>query len=930
MRVPASTYRIQFTPTFGFRDAARVVRYLHGLGISHLYASPIFAAGAGSTHGYDVVDPNRLNPELGTAHDHRELLDMVRGSGMGWIQDIVPNHMAFDSRNAMLMDVLENGEASRYIDFFDIEWNHPNEDLSGRVLAPHLGRFFGECLDDGEISLAFDVSGLSVNYYDLRLPLRLESYPEVLARDARQLESVMGKDNPDRIRFMETVEILRSGLPPADSRERREQVGYCKETLRALYQSNPDIRGHVDGTLRLYNGQKGVPASFTLLDELLGKQLFRLSFWKVATEEINYRRFFNINQLISMRVERDGVFRETHSMLLKSVWQGDYDGLRVDHVDGLYNPAAYLQRLRDTAPEAYIVVEKILEPQEELPVSWPVAGTSGYDYLNIVNGLLCDPAGMEGMERSYRKFTGMTFGYEELVASKKRLIIGRLMAGDVDRLALLLKHIAGRDRHARDVTLYGLRRALVELLALFPVYRTYVAGQSVGEADRNTIQHTVEKARQTNPALALELNFIRRFLLLEFPPGTPEGEKEEWVDFVMRFQQLSGPLMAKGFEDTTLYIYHRLVSLNDVGGSPDRFGLTVDQFHESVARRASAWPATMNATSTHDTKRGEDVRARLNVLSEIPDEWEARVTRWREVNRGHLVNAGERDIPDANDQYLLYQTILGAYPFDGAEVPGFIGRIQDYMIKAVREAKRHTAWLKPDGAYENGVREFVTKILDPVRGKEFLEDFLPFQKRVAHFGMLNALSQVLLKAASPGVPDFYQGSELWDLNLVDPDNRRPVDFDRRIGYLDEISRIGEGDRSGYIAGILGNAGDGRIKLFTTYCALAVRAARGDLFTGGEYIPLKVGGAHAGRAVAFARRSENSWALVVAPIRTVALVPEGRFPLGAATWADTAIELPEGFPWEWRNAFTGAGASARESSLAIAEICPSFPVGLLTA
>ncbi len=928
MRVPGSTYRIQFRPEFGFRDAAAIVDYLDRLGVTHLYASPIFAARVSSTHGYDVVDPNVLNPALGSGVEYRALVDAVHGLGLGWMQDIVPNHMAFDTANRMLMDVFEHGEASAFCNYFDIAWNHPYESLRGRVLAPHLGRFYGECLERGEIRLAYEAGTLSVRYFDLAYPLRIETYAVVFAHDAKRLEAALGGDHPDLRKFRDVTELLRSGLPATAGRARAEQVSYCKETIRDLYASGGEVRAFIDGNLELFNGRSGDAASFALLDDLLALQHFRLSFWKVAAEEINYRRFFNVNGLISMKVEREEVFRETHRLILKSAWQGDFDAVRIDHIDGLYDPAAYLQRLRDAAPGTFVVVEKILERSEPLPAGWPVAGTTGYDFLTAVTTLLCDPAGERGLDGAYAEFSGDPAGYAELVAGKKRLIIGRHMAGDVDALAHLLKEIASRDRHARDITLYGLRRALVELLALFPVYRTYVTAGGPGGQDREIIRDTASRARATSPALVLELDFIERFLLLDLPADITPEERAGRLRFAMRFQQLTGPLMAKGFEDTTLYIYNRLLSLNDVGGTPDRMGMPPAEFHEFIARRASLWPHTMNSTSTHDTKRGEDVRARLSVLSELPGEWRARVTRWRELNRRHKTIASGREIPDPNDEYFLYQTLVGAYPFDPAELPAFPGRIREYMIKAVREAKTHTAWLKPDDTYENCTTDFVERILDDANGNPFLDDFLPFQRKVAHHGMLNSLSQLLLKCACPGIPDVYQGAELWDLNLVDPDNRRPVDFDRRKAYLGELQGIPEEQLGKQLWEMLRSYVDGRVKMFTVAALLAARRETGPLFLDGSYVPLGVRGRHAGRVVAFARRLNDSWAVAMAPIRTVGIVPEGGFPVGVAAWGDTAVELPGDHPAKWSNVFTGEEVAASGGVLLLAEVCSVFPVGLL--
>jgi (1->4)-alpha-D-glucan 1-alpha-D-glucosylmutase len=927
MQIPSSTYRIQFCPQFGFGNALAIVEYLSDLGISHLYASPIFRAKAGSTHGYDVVDPNALNSELGTIQDFDALRSALRTHGIGWIQDIVPNHMAFDSKNEMLMDVLENGAASPFYRHFDIEWNHPVESLRNKVLAPHLGRIYGQCLEDGEIQLSYDQDGLHVRFYDQLFPVRMESYPKVIGYNLNQLEAVLGTGNPDLRAFLEIIATIERTLPSAGQKERSDLVLFCKKTLWKLYTTNAAIASHLDANLQLFNGQKGNPDSFTLLDELLSDQIFRLSFWKVATEEINYRRFFNINQLISVRVEDEQVFRDTHDLVLKSVWHGDFDGLRVDHVDGLYDPEGYLRRLRDGVPDAYLVVEKILEGRETLPSSWPIQGTSGYDFLTAVNSLFCLEQSEREMTELYETFVGRSYDFPQFVAEKKRLIIGKHMAGDIDRLAHVLKSIAARDRYARDITLYALRRALVEILALFPVYRTYISKLAVGPQDGQVIRDAVQRARESSPALVYELDFIERFLLLDFLPGTTSDEQQQWLQFVMKFQQLTGPLMAKGFEDTVLYEYNRLLSLNEVGGNPESWGLPVDDFHTLVSGRSAAWPHTMNTTATHDTKRGEDVRARINVLSEMPAQWARKVRSWRARNRENKAVGSGGEIPDANDEYLLYQTLIGAFPVNDAAFPAFVDRIKEYMIKAVREAKTHTAWIKPDESYEAGVLAFVDAILAQTEQNEFLRDLMAFQKTINHYGIFNALSQTVLKMTVPGVPDFYQGNELWDLNLVDPDNRRPVDFELRQRYLQDILfRQGE-DPEALRGELLASKDDGRIKLYTIFRILTARRKFAALFDDGEYIPLEVRGKHKAHVIAFARRYEHQWAVTAVPRHLVALMSATTLPLGRNIWHDTTIRLPGQSPQRWVNLLTDKSHDAR-GGLEAGVIFSEFPVAVL--
>lgn len=904
------------------------MEYLHALGISHVYASPIFAARRGSTHGYDVTDPNEINPELGSVKQLEDLLASLTERDMGWIQDIVPNHMAYESQNRMLMDILEYGPASPFHNYFDIDWNHPYDSMKGKLLAPFLGKFYGECLEDGEIQVAFTERGLSVNYYDLSFPLHINTYPQVLSNNLHALREKLGSEHPDLSRYVALIPSFQTPYSASDMMKYRDGMEFSKNTLWRLYSSNDDIHAFMDENLRWLNGRKGDPGSFNALDDLLSRQLFRLSFWKVATEEINYRRFFNINQLISMRVEDERVFRSTHALITRMLWSGSFSGARVDHVDGLYDPAQYLQRLRESGLESYLIVEKILHPEEDLPSSWPVEGTTGYDFLNQVNGVLCERQNDKRFERVYNRFIGRFVHYDSLVAEKKRLIMGRHMAGDIDQLAHLLKRLTRKDRFARDITLYGLRRALVEILALFPVYRTYITRTPIAESDLRFMKEAIRRAKETAPALVLELDFIQRFLLLDFPPHMTPEEQEEITGFVMGFQQLSGPLMAKGLEDTALYIYNKLLSLNDVGGSPLRFGVSPIEFHYFNKKRVARWPHTMNTTSTHDTKRGEDVRARLTVLSEMPNEWAGKIATWHKLNRGKKAHGGSEEIPDKNDEYFYYQTLLGAYPFEESDAPSFVERMKEYMIKAVREAKVHTAWLKHDDAYESGFLSFIESTLAVLEDNRFLVDLLQFQKKVAHYGILNSLSQTVLKLTCPGVPDFYQGSELWDLNLVDPDNRRPVDYAKRmtiLRYLKDCERV---NLYHLLQELIAHRYDGRIKMFLISRLLETRRQNRELFEGGAYLPLSVRGKQKIHVIAFARQKGQRWSITVAPRLLASLVSPGNMPIGTHVWDDTSIDLPVGAPTVWHNELTN-GEVGCDRSLELSQLCEEFPVAVLT-
>jgi (1->4)-alpha-D-glucan 1-alpha-D-glucosylmutase len=929
MRIPLATYRIQFSRAFGFPAAKDIVPYLHGLGISDIYASPIFLARKGSTHGYDVVDPNQLNPELGTVEEFEALIEEIRRRDMGWIQDIVPNHMAYDGQNRMLMDVLENGAASVYFDYFDIDWNHPYEGIRKKILAPFLGGFYGECLENGEIKLHYDGNGLSVSYFDLKLPVMIESYSNVFTHGLAALRRKLGGKHPEFVKLLGVLFVLKNLPPTEETRERADQVIFTKSMLWELYTGSPEIKEFIDANVARYNGTKGDAASFDLLDRLLSEQLYRLSFWKVAAEELDYRRFFNINELISLRIEEEKVFRHTHELVFKLVREGKFTGLRVDHIDGLYDPLKYVQRLRQELGDLYLVVEKILDLNESLPRAWPVQGTTGYDFLNYANGIFCDRKHEEELTDIYTRFSDVDTPCLQIATEKKRLIIGKYMAGDIENLAHLLKSISSRDRHGADVTLYGLKRALVEVLAFFPVYRSYVSEQSFTEQDRSLLQESIDKARQANPGLLLEINFIARFLLLQFGNHFPEEEQKRWLHFVMRFQQLTAPLMAKGFEDTTFYVYNRLLSLNNVGGNPDKFGILPEDFHQFNRTRQQRCPDSMSATSTHDTKRGEDASARINVLSELPDEWTRSIEFWSEFNRPKKTKLKGTEAPDRNDEYFLYQTLIGAFPVGGVLDAEFLERLKSYIVKAVREAKVYTEWLKPDLAYEGAFLAFIEKILERSEGNRFLAHFSAFTEKVAHYGVLNSLSQALIKIASPGVPDFYRGTELWDFSFVDPDNRRSVDFESRKNISQAIAKRAACDLAELTAELFESKHDGHMKLFVVQRSLEARKRSPSLFQRGEYLPLMLRGQRKDHVIAFARHWQDNWAIAVAPRMVTRLVDDKQFPLGPEVWKDTEIVLPTKARDPWRDAISGQHIGDGHA-LPLAKVLQFFPVALLTA
>ncbi|MEW6141115.1 MAG: malto-oligosyltrehalose synthase [Thermodesulfobacteriota bacterium] len=925
--VPLSTYRIQFQAEFTFSHCITILGYLTDLGISHIYASPIFRARPGSTHGYDICSHSEINPELGGEKQLEQLTEARRERRLGWIQDIVPNHMAVSGDNRMLVDVFENGPASKYFSYFDIDWNHPDEGMRGRMLAPFLGKFFGETLQDGEIQLGYDLDGFFVKYYDLRLPVRLDSYIFILTQGLRGLRDRLGREHPDFIKLQGVLYNVKTLGGTETEEERYAQISFIKRMLFDLYRSSRAIADHVDTTIARFNTESSPSGGSDLLAELLSEQFYRLSYWKVASDEINYRRFFSINDLISLRVEEEEVFDHVHRGVLSRVRDGSFDGLRVDHIDGLYNPTAYLDRLRQEAGDAYLVVEKVLAASEELPKQWQVHGTTGYDFLNMVCGLFVPRKNEKAFERLYTRFTGLRLHFRDLVPEKKRLMIERHMEGDVDNLARLVKSASSRDRYGFDITLKAMKQAIVEVLVHFPVYRTYLSADLQNPEECRHIARTLAVCKEKNPHLVNELSFLERFLLLRYPKYLSAEDKEQRVRFAMRFQQFTGPLMAKGFEDTALYVMNRLLCLNEVGGWPDRFGVTPQELHEFFSRRNTQWPASINATATHDTKRGEDARMRLAALSELPGEWQAALTKFSKINARKKRRLGRVNAPDRNDEYFLYQTLIGAWPYGDFDMEAFLDRLKEYLVKSVREARTHTGWIKPDLGYEEAFLRFAEDVVTPSPDNAFLGEFLPFQRRVAHLGVINSLSQTLIKITAPGVPDFYQGTELWDLSFVDPDNRRPVDFPLRQSLLSDIRRSFQARPRELLQEMLARPDDGRVKLFLIDQALCVRGSHAELFQRGEYRPVSFRGEHRDRLFGFARVLPGREGCITIVPRLVAPLVEGEeFPLGEV-WRDTEIILPTPIPYAVADAITGRKSTVSQSILA-SEVLSEFPVALL--
>lgn len=967
-KLPLATYRIQFSPRFRLDDAARLVPYLSDLGISHLYASPFFRASSDSPHGYDVVDHDQIDPRLGGEEGLETLVRSLRAHGMGLILDFVPNHMGIGSENAYWQDVLENGPSSAHARFFDIIWNPLKDELENKVLLPLLGDQYGAVLEAGELQLAFEEGSFWVRYYEHRFPINPRHYPMILEH---RLEALQEEREEPSLEVEELLSICTAchNLPPRTEsdpqriQERRREKEVIKRRLEKLCEESPSVREHVERNVHTFNGIPGEPRSFDLLDALLDAQAYRLAHWQVAGEEINYRRFFDINDLAAIRMEDPQVFEQTHAKTLDLLARGWVDGLRIDHPDGLFDPEGYFLRLQreqflslaraayeKLAPAAsfeavapllraawtsderlqrpiYIVAEKILVGNESVPQRWAIEGTSGYDFLCRLTGIYVEQQGRKAIDDLYVRFTGVRQSVGELLYEKKKLIINTSMASEVNILAYRLNRISERNRRSRDFTLNALRSALIEYIACFPVYRTYITPSHIDDTDRRNVELAIARAKRRSPVTNVTIfDFLRDILLLRPSGDSSAEERKDQIDFAMKVQQLTGPVMAKGLEDTTFYIYNRLLALNEVGCDPSAFGTSLEEFHAANLSRSRG---SLLATSTHDTKRSEDARARLVVLSEIPEEWKQLVGRLSRVARRHRVVVSEdRIAPDRNEEYFLYQSLLAAWPLeemDAGRREDFIGRMEAYAVKAAKEAKVNTSWVNPDATWDEALAAFVRRL---VVDEEFLRHFLPFFAWVSEAGMRNSLSQALLKFVSPGVPDVYQGCERFDFSLVDPDNRRPVDFPALTASLREMQEEA-GDRQALCARLWERRRDGRIKQYLTARTLDLRRREADLFAKGEYLPLEFAGPRRAHAVGLCRRLGPRAVIAVAPRFVARLLDEGD------PWKDTHLILPGGTgAAPWRDWLTGASIRPQlvrqQNALPLSSLWSTLPLALLVS
>jgi glycogen operon protein len=932
-----ATYRLQLHPGFGFRQVIAQLDYLAALGMSDVYLSPIFAAAPGSSHGYDVVDHGRLNPELGGEADFMALSAALRERGIGILLDWVPNHMGIAAgQNPWWEDVLENGPSALHAEFFDIDWQPPRADMADTVLLPVLGDQYGVVLERGELSVAMAGGAFFLCYHEHRFPLEPRSVLPILAAAAAR--TGLGEDDPLQ-QELESICAAAAHLPDRRAtaagarRERAREKEVIKRRLAALLEGSEAVRDAFAATLELLNGAGG--QEYDLLDRLIREQNYRLASWRVAAEEINYRRFFDINGLAAVKMEDPKVFEQAHGLLFQLLAQGHIHGLRLDHTDGLYDPLRYFETVQrrftplvqdpqvnpdDAARPLPILVEKILEPGEQLPLEWPVDGTTGYEFAACATALLVDAGAEPLLTGFYRQFTGDGKSFSEHVYACKRCILQDSLASEVNMLARQLERLAGASRRWRDFTLNGLTRALVEVLAAFPVYRTYVSADAPpSDEDLRRVQFATSRARRRAPSLDPSLfDFLHDVLLLRAEGN--ELERRAYTEVALRFQQLTGPVMAKAVEDTAFYRYHRLVALNEVGGDPGQFGVSLEEFHRQNVERLRSWPLGMVTTSTHDTKRGEDARARIAVLSEMPGEWQRAVTRWARTMARHRSPGEGGAAPSRRLEYLFYQSLVGAWPFgwDGQEGRDeFAARLLAYMEKAVREAKEETSWTHPDTAYEERVRRFVQ---DALADDSFVADAASFCARIEPHGISNALGQALLRLCVPGVPDTYQGSESWNQSLVDPDNRRPVAFERLRRQLSGLS-VGRGKgRAELVAELRSRAADGRLKLYLTQTVLRTRAATPELFLQGEYEPL-LAGEH---VIAFVRTQRPRRAVAVATRLSHRLCQgESVWPTGAV-WGSRSLPVPAG---HYTDVLTGRRFDSN-GALPLSEILADLPVALL--
>jgi malto-oligosyltrehalose synthase/4-alpha-glucanotransferase len=871
---PISTYRIQFHSGFTFADFGKIIPYLQRLGVKTLYASPIFEATPGSLHGYDIVNPLAINPEIGTEESLRSLSQQLKAAGICWLQDIVPNHMAYHSKNVWLMDVLEKGEQSVYAPFFDMAWN--SNLFKGKAMVPFLGKRLEEVIRDGEMKIGYEDGRFVLKYYDSYYPLKIHSYLRVL----------QAAEENDAIKVLK--EQIGNSHKLEDSRDLKKSWDELLFQLQSLMK-NENVRSSIQ------LGMNALNADTQKIKQIADEQLYRLCHWQETDYQINYRRFFTVNGLICLNIQDEKVLREHHSFIKKLVDEGIFHGLRVDHIDGLSDPTEYLKRLRNSSgDDSYIVVEKILEPGEDMPQNWPIQGTTGYDFLAMVNNLFTNKKAEEAFTNYYQELTGDFSSTHQQIHDKKSYILHEHMGGELENLYRLFLHLNITDKkQLARIPPDDLKSAIAAFLIQCPVYRYYGNRFPLPEEEETALRSMFIRMHKSGESP--EAVFVLESALLQRPHEGNEELNDRIRQFYQRCMQFSGPLMAKGVEDTLMYTYNRFIGHNEVGDTPEAFGTSAEEFHQKMISRQQNWPLSLNTTSTHDTKRGEDARARLHVLTDLQEEWLAKVEEWRELTK----EAKQNNFPDVNDEYFIYQALAGGYPMPGQGEDDFANRIQEYLQKALREAKVHSNWTTPNEEYEAAAKSFTLSLLD--KNKPFWKSFEAFHKRIVDHGILNSLAQVVLKFACPGVPDVYQGCEFWDFSLVDPDNRRPVDFEKRIQVFKELeSKSGEE----LLTQLWTNRYSAAIKLWTVHELMEVRKLHPDVFTEGEYIPLTTEGTYKEHVLAFARRHKGVVYVVALPLHTAILGKEQEKDFPELDWKDTQIQLPREIKGEIEQLFTG--------------------------